>query len=172
MGDPSNWTTTQRYATGAAILAAESPAEAVLLVYLLCARDGDGYAVGGDGSTWRLSTQYEVTVGRANYRLDIALFRGDHRVCVEVDGHAYHHATEEQEARDIARDDAIISIGWSVVRLEARAVFQDPSGCVEFVAGHLANVERACEPPSFRAMVSVKDQTNAASWSEADRGSS
>lgn len=146
MSEQADWTTSQRAATAAALATAESPAEAVLLVHLLAARDGDTYAVGGPGCSWRLSTQREVVVERATYRLDIALERGPHRVCVEIDGWAYHHATEAQEARDAARDLALRMTGWTVIRLPASRVFAAPSDVVDGLVAQLADIERIGVP--------------------------
>jgi hypothetical protein len=114
----TDWTGAQRASTLAAIAAAESPAEAALLVHLLFALDGDTYAVGGPGCSWRLTTQLKVTVERGRYRLDIALERDPHRVCVEVDGYAYH-STEAQKAHDAARELALKATGWTVIRVAA-----------------------------------------------------
>lgn len=135
------WVSHQRAASAAAVLAAESPAEAALLVFLYMARDGAAYAFGGEGCSWRMRTQLEVKVERATYRLDIALERGPHRVAVEVDGHAYHHATEAQAARDAARDFALMATGWKVIRVDAWSVFKDPAGVVSDLQRQLLHIE-------------------------------
>lgn len=157
MKDQANWLTAQRAATVAAIRTAESPAEAALLVHLLMARDGDGYAVGGAGCSWLLVTQCNVTVEKATYRLDIALTRGAHRVCVEVDGHEWHHATEEQEARDAARDFALRATGWGVIRVDARDALERPTWCVDHIVGRLQEIDRVGVRKMPKA---VEDQTD------------
>jgi very-short-patch-repair endonuclease len=136
----TDWTGAQRASTLAAIAAAESPAEAALLVHLLFALDGDTYAVGGPGCSWRLTTQLKVTVERGRYRLDIALERDPHRVCVEVDGYAYH-STEAQKAHDAARELALKATGWTVIRVAAWRSFEEPGAVVREILGRLQEIE-------------------------------
>ena len=51
------------------------------------------------------------------YRLDLALFDGDRRLDIEVDGERYHSAWDgELLRRDQLRNARMIELGWDVMR--------------------------------------------------------
>src|SRR5690606_11118063 len=65
---------------------------------------------------------------------------------IEVDGAAYH-ASEEAIARDMARDEYFESIGYSVVRIPAKVVFNTPDDAVERVRAALRVGKRTQPAP-------------------------
>lgn len=71
----------------------------------------------------------------APFRVDFAF--ADARLVVEVDGFAFHDRTHEQAQRDRARDRALVSDGWRVVRFTAVEVFADARRCAGEVAAML-----------------------------------
>ncbi|WP_277969291.1 endonuclease domain-containing protein [Sphingomonas echinoides] len=70
----------------------------------------------------------QITIGR--YRVDFLLqyvdFNGVSQLIVEVDGHDFHERTKEQAQRDKARDRALVSQGYRVLRFTGSEVFADP----------------------------------------------
>ncbi|MFN8015371.1 MAG: DUF559 domain-containing protein [Acidimicrobiia bacterium] len=61
--------------------------------------------------------QYEIICGTNRYRLDFAIL--SHKIAIEVDGFAYHSSISELE-RDHQRQNDIVSMGWRVVRVNAK----------------------------------------------------
>lgn len=86
-----------------------------------------------------LTPQAEV----AGYKADIALWfqcgRERGGLVIECDGHQFHEKTKEQAARDKARDRAMLTAGYPVMRFSGSEIFRDPVACVEQVR------EIACE---------------------------
>jgi len=70
-------------------------------------------------------------VGR--YRLDFAIVLDRKFIAIEVDGHDFHERTKEQAARDKARDRALITAGWTVLRFSGSEVWRDAFRCVQEV---------------------------------------
>ena len=155
--DTESWVARQRAATSAAIAAAESPAEARLLVELFAHARGGAYVFGPPGvdALWTITTQVEVLTCKGMYRLDVAAERGSVRVDVEVDGWSFHHASDEQEARDATRELALKFAGWHTVRLHAWEIAQDAPRVVERLARTLESLyleaTRPPRPPSPNA---------------------
>lgn len=72
------------------------------------------------------------------YRVDFVLryFRNGSEAlafAVECDGHDFHERTKEQAARDKARDRAITSAGFRVMRFTGSEIYRDAMGCVNEV---------------------------------------
>lgn len=68
------------------------------------------------------------------YRLDFALFNGEVRVDVEVDGELYHRDWDGRRCRrDIIRDQRLIARGWRVKRFWVYQIRDDLEGCVRSV---------------------------------------
>lgn len=68
-------------------------------------------------------------VREGNYRLDFALVRGDTKIDIECDGHAYHERTKEQAAHDRKRDRALTAAGWLVCRFTGSEIYRDAAAC-------------------------------------------
>jgi very-short-patch-repair endonuclease len=65
------------------------------------------------------------------YILDFALFRGERRLDIEVDGENYHrHWDGEQCQRDQIRSRRLGDLGWDVMRFWVYEVRDDLAGCV------------------------------------------
>jgi very-short-patch-repair endonuclease len=74
--------------------------------------------------------QYSVE----QYDLDFAVFAGDHRLNVEVDGERYHRTwTGELCHRDQLRNQRLIELGWEVKRFWVYEIRDRLEECVEFV---------------------------------------
>jgi len=67
-----------------------------------------------------------IRVAGRSYVLDLA-YEAE-RVCVELDGDAFH-STREQRERDRRRDAALASIGWLTLRFTYRRLHDDVAGC-------------------------------------------
>jgi very-short-patch-repair endonuclease len=78
--------------------------------------------------------QYPV-LGR---RLDFALFRGEVKLDVEVDGRRWHtDADGNRKADDVFRDAQLRAAGWRVARFWVSELEQDIGGCVERIKREL-----------------------------------
>ena len=108
----------------------ESPAEeaflrAMVIEYSLL--PVAGYLQGGG-----LSLQLQVD--RGAYRVD---FLANDWLVIEIDG-AEHHTSPEQVGRDKTRDGYFDSLGYTVVRLAAKMVFQQPERALSEIRSALA----------------------------------
>ncbi|MFD1787822.1 endonuclease domain-containing protein [Sphingomonas floccifaciens] len=100
----------------------ESPAEVAFLramvdAYELIPENGSLLGRG-------IRLDFQVEVGR--YRLD---FLANKWLIIEIDGAAYH-SSEGAKARDSARDSYFRGLGYSVVRIAAKTVFNHPEEAV------------------------------------------
>jgi hypothetical protein len=145
MSDARRWVDVQRGDMVRALSQCESPAEARLLVEMFAytdhGRDRFIFGAPGSGAGWDLTTQEWARTGGKGYRLDIALKRGKLSAAVEVDGWQWHHASDEQEASDAARDLALRLAGWHVIRIAAGRIADDASRCVDELAAQLHAIE-------------------------------
>jgi len=72
--------------------------------------------------------QYQVE----KYTLDLALFDGERRLDIEVDGERYHkNWTGELCRRDQIRNQRLFELGWDVKRFWVYEIRDDIKGCVE-----------------------------------------
>jgi very-short-patch-repair endonuclease len=79
--------------------------------------------------------QYEI----AGRRLDFALFRGDVRLDVEVDGRRWHQdADGNRKLDDHWRDHQLRSLGWRVRRFWVDELHDDLEGCLDRIERDLA----------------------------------
>jgi very-short-patch-repair endonuclease len=68
----------------------------------------------------------------ANRRLDLALFRSDLRIDIEVDGASFHRNPDgTRKTEDIWRDIQLIGMGWKVFRFWVYQLREDMDGCVK-----------------------------------------
>ena len=82
--------------------------------------------------------QYQVE----NYALDFALFAGDRKLNIEVDGARYHMDwTGELCRRDIIRNQRLIEHGWEVKRFWVSQVRDDLTGCLNWVSSWIRSAE-------------------------------
>lgn len=79
--------------------------------------------------------QFNASYGK--YRLDIS--SECVRRCVEIDGLAYHNG-QESFIRDRARQRALESDGWRVLRFAAKEVFDNPQQCALDSLRHLTGI--------------------------------
>lgn len=95
-----------------------------------------------------LRLDFQVEEGR--YRTDFLVNRW---LVVEIDGAAYH-SSPEAKARDQARDRYFEGLGYTVLRLPAKLVFQTPNEAVKAVNSALALGKREAPPPPAVTKVS------------------
>jgi very-short-patch-repair endonuclease len=81
---------------------------------------------------WRVN--YPIMVGGATIRPDFVFLREG--IVLEVDGWAWHHAPDRFQ-RDRARQNALISAGWTVLRFTWLDLTRDPAGVIEQVQAAL-----------------------------------
>jgi very-short-patch-repair endonuclease len=83
-----------------------------------------------DASGLRPAPQFPVEA----HRLDLAVFDGDRKLDVEVDGRRHHQRWDgERVKRDEIRDQRLIELGWDIRRLWGSAVREDPEACARAV---------------------------------------
>lgn len=119
----------------------ESPAEIAFLRAMITSLGMQPYlgALVSEG----IRLDFQVEEGR--YRVD---FLVNHWLVVEIDGAAYH-SSAEAKARDQMRDRYFEGLGYTVLRVPAKVVFQTPDRAVEEVQSALELGKRKIEnPPS------------------------
>jgi very-short-patch-repair endonuclease len=80
--------------------------------------------------------QYDVD----QYSLDFAVFDGDRKLNIEVDGERYHKDwTGELCLRDRMRNQRLIELGWDVKRFWVYQIRDDMPGCINWVEKWVAN---------------------------------
>jgi very-short-patch-repair endonuclease len=68
----------------------------------------------------------------ANRRLDLALFRPDLRLDIEVDGASFHRNPDgSRKTDDVWRDIQLMGLGWKVLRFWVYQLREDMDGCVQ-----------------------------------------
>lgn len=104
----------------------ESPAETAFLKAMIAAHKllPDNGSLKANG----LKIDFQVAVDR--YRLD---FLANEWLIIEIDGAAWH-SSDEAKARDAARDSFFIGHGYSVIRIPAKIVFDNPKEAVRRVS--------------------------------------
>ena len=84
-----------------------------------------------------------VTVPQYNeeqYSLDLALFDGERKLDIEVDGEKYHRKWDgELMTRDQIRNRRLIELGWDVRRFWVYELKDDMEGCCELIQNWLDN---------------------------------
>ncbi len=76
--------------------------------------------------------QYSVE----QYLLDFALFDGERKLAIEVDGEHYHRDwTGELMTRDRLRNIRLYELGWDVMRFWVYQIELEPEACVQKVRG-------------------------------------
>ncbi|GBC92948.1 hypothetical protein HRbin15_01431 [bacterium HR15] len=76
--------------------------------------------------------QWYVSVGRATYCLDFAIFCTNGKIDVECDGDFYH-ANPEKAREDNQRNNYLTSAGWEILRFTSQQILETPSECVQMV---------------------------------------
>jgi len=117
----------------------ESPAEVAFLRAMISACDlrPEKGSLAGDGM--RLDLQVE----ESRYRVD---FLVDRWLVVEIDGAAYH-SSPEAVARDQRRDQELEALGYTILRIPARRVFNQPIAAVADVRAALKVGKREVPAP-------------------------
>lgn len=116
----------------------ESPAETAFLTAMIAAFDLRPQ----HGSLMAENVRLDFQVAEGRYRVDFLM---NTWLVVEIDGAAYH-SSPEAVARDEIRDRHLESLGYSVLRLPAKLVFQTPSLAVEKVKTAMAIGKRPIQP--------------------------
>lgn len=86
---------------------------------------------------------FELQARCAGYWIDALICNGRFSLAVEIDGHAFHHRTQEQVANDYLRQRRIVLVGHTVVRFTAQEVFSDANECWRQVFEILASRRKA-----------------------------
>ena len=76
--------------------------------------------------------QFFVRESGTGYMLDMALFCRDGVLDIECDGERYHSG-KEAAARDRARDNALTSAGWRVLRFSGKEILDQTGECMRVV---------------------------------------
>lgn len=110
----------------------ESPIEQLMTLALLSQLHADGL-VSGESKFCHLFCQRTITTLKGIFRVDILLTG---RVCgidvqlvVECDGHDFHEKTKKQAAADKARDRALLTEGYTVLRFTGSEIWADADKC-------------------------------------------
>jgi very-short-patch-repair endonuclease len=107
----------------------ESPAETAFLTAMI-----DAYQLLPKfGSLTGKGLKLDFQVQEGPYRVD---FLADDWLVIEIDGAAWH-SSPEALARDRKRDDYFEGLGYTVLRIPAKVVFNDPSDAVNRVRSAL-----------------------------------
>jgi very-short-patch-repair endonuclease len=117
----------------------ESPAEAKFIrtvIEVFGLQPQNGSLCGGG-----LQIDFQVEEGR--YRVD---FLANRWLVVEIDGATYHSSPQAQ-ARDRARDAYFEELGYSVLRIPAKTVFERPQDAVTSLKSALSVGKREIEQP-------------------------
>jgi very-short-patch-repair endonuclease len=78
--------------------------------------------------------EFEQQYPACGFYLDFALFVGDQKLDVEVDGETYHRAaTGDRKVEDLYRDFVLRSAGWRVLRFWVYELRENLNACVERV---------------------------------------
>lgn len=113
----------------------ESPAEEAFVRAMVRAYDLKPV----DGALFGKGVRLDFQVEEGSYRVD---FLANRWLIIEIDGAAYH-SSSEAVARDKARDEHLEGLGYSVVRIPARVVFNAPEEAVQRVRAALRIGKRA-----------------------------
>ncbi len=81
--------------------------------------------------------QYEVLVGPARFKLDIAVFCKDRNIGLECDGDEYHMRRSAVE-RDKRRSNLLQSTGWSLLQFTTRELTQNLDASLTMVQESIA----------------------------------
>ena len=117
----------------------ESPAETAFLTAMIKAYQLQPEMGSLVGSGLKLDFQ----VGEGRYRAD---FLADEWLVIEIDGAAWHSSPEAQ-ARDRARDAYFESLGYTVLRIPAKVVFNSPTEAVDKVRSAREMGKRQIDEP-------------------------
>lgn len=107
----------------------ESPAESAFLRAMITSHG----LRPSEGSLSSSDLKLDLQVGLSNYRAD---FLVNNWLVVEIDG-AEWHSSPAQQSRDAVRDDHFQELGYAVLRIPAKTVFQRPSDAVNAVSTRL-----------------------------------
>jgi very-short-patch-repair endonuclease len=114
------------------LAALEAPLESVLELRFLLLAQRQGLP--------KMVFQHEVRIGGRTYRIDAAY--PDLKLAIEVDGYA-KRASPEAMARDLARQNALVLAGWTILRFPWSRVVGDPSSVAEEIMRALWSLTRA-----------------------------
>lgn len=115
----------------------ESPIEVGLLKAFIALRlvdrrfRIDGMAAGLIATEWEATIflQHETLGYRLDFAVKVSAAGRENWVAVECDGHNFHERTKEQAARDKARDRALTSAGFRVLRFTGSEIHSSPMNC-------------------------------------------
>jgi very-short-patch-repair endonuclease len=116
----------------------ESPAETAFMNAMIAAF----HLMPDRGALVGVGLKLDFQVGEGYYRMD---FLANDWLVIEVDGAAYHSSPEAVE-RDRIRDTYFEGLGYTVLRIPAKVVFQNPAEAIRQVRSSLAMGRRYIEP--------------------------
>lgn len=89
----------------------------------------------------------QLQVDKGAYRVD---FLANDWLVIEIDG-AEYHASPEQVSRDLSRDEYLESLGYTVLRVAAKVVFQQSRKALSDIRSVLAGGRKQTPAPATRA---------------------
>lgn len=120
----------------------ESPAEEAFLQAMVT-----HYALLPDRGVLRgAGLVLQLQVDKGAYRLD---FLANDWLVIEIDG-AEYHSSPEQVSRDLSRDKYLESLGYTVLRVAAKVVFQQPRKALSDIRSVLAGGRKQTTVPAPR----------------------
>ena len=92
--------------------------------------------------------QYEISVGKKNYRADFVFdtrecevddadYKNEFKLVVECDGHDFHEKTKEQVQKRNERDMALKRAGYDVLHYSGSQIFENPLKCAKEVFDYI-----------------------------------
>lgn len=126
----------------------ESPIESMFLAQF-CALAGEyGYGIGRQvrvpSETIVVKPQAWVDRFRVDFLITFDFFGDVLEIAVECDGHEWHERTKAQAKRDRARDRALQSVGYEVLRFTGSEINGAPLGCASEVLNRVMDFQANC----------------------------
>lgn len=126
----------------------ESPIESMFLSQFCAAAVDNGYGVGlvvkVPSDTIVVRPQARVDRFRVDFLITFDFFGSLIELVIECDGHQWHERTKAQAAKDRARDRALQSLGYDVLRFTGSEINASPAGCAFEVLDRIMTFQTAC----------------------------
>ena len=126
----------------------ESPIESIFLAQFCAAAIDLGYGVGRTvkvpAETIVVKPQAWVDRWRVDFLITFDFFGDMIEIVIECDGHHWHERTKVQAAKDRARDRALQSTGYEILRFTGSEINGAPLGCASEVLDRIMDFQTAC----------------------------
>lgn len=126
----------------------ESPIESMFLEQFCAAAGEWGYGIGQSvkvpSETIVVQLQARVDRFRVDFLITFDFFGNMIELIVECDGHQWHERTKAQAAKDRARDRALQSLGYEVLRFTGSEINASPLRCASEVLDQIMDFQTAC----------------------------